>query len=379
MPASKARRMSAPLGGVVCALFATLAVASAQEGAEVPPSNLGEAGYAALVQAAVERHIRPVHEQFAATTDLLATDVAALCTTRDQPSLASARRSFEGAVRGYFALLPVRIGPILEENRQERLAFWPDPRGLGLKQITAVLAARDDAATRPEGLTSKSVAVQGLTALEYLLYGAGAEALATRDEAADFRCAYAVAAAKNVDRMAGEVNAAWAETGSATRLLTEPGPTNPLFQTHREAAGKIVATIANGLETAVDSMIGIPFGGAPDKAKPKIAPFWRSGQSLPAVVAALEGADHLVAILDIKPKLPKADAWMATGIAFELKKSIETARTVTLPIGDAVVDPKSRDAMRYVKVAGDDLKRTIGRDLAAALGLAQGFNASDGD
>ncbi len=84
-------------------------------------------------------------------------------------------------------------------------------------------------------------------------------------------------------------------------------------------------------------------------------------------------------ILDIKPKLPKADTWMATGIAFELKKSIETTRTVTLPIVEAVADRKSRDAMRYVKVAGDDLKRTIGRDLAAALGLEQGFNASDGD
>lgn len=379
MPVSKARRILAPLAGVAGAVLATVVAASAQEGAEVPPSNLGEAGYAAFVQAAVERHIRPVHEQFAATTDLLATDVVALCAARDQAALAAARRSFEGAARGYFALLPVRIGPILEENRQERLAFWPDPRGLGLKQITALLAAHDEAATKPEGLTSKSVAVQGLTALEYLLYGTGAEALATRDAEADFRCAYAAAAARNVDRIAEEVSAAWAEDGPATRLLTEPGPANPLFQNHREAAGKIVATIANGLETAVDSMIGIPFGTAPEKAKPKIAPFWRSGQSLPAVVAALEGADHLVTILDIKPKLPKADAWMATGIAFELKKSIETARTVTLPIGDAVADPKARDAMRYVKVAGDDLKRTIGRDLAAALGLAQGFNASDGD
>ncbi len=129
--------------------------------------------------------------------------------------------------------------------------------------MNAVLAAKDPAATDQTTLSAKSVAVQGLTALEYLLYGDGSDTLTGPDGA--YRCAYAAAAAANVDRIAQELNGAWAEGGPATRLMTEPGAGNPLFQTHHEAAGKLIATIANGLELAADSMVGGPSAPSPTR------------------------------------------------------------------------------------------------------------------
>lgn len=363
----------------LAALLALAAPAVAQEGAPPPVVDLGEDGYAALVATAVDTHVRPAYEQFAATADLLATDVHGLCETRDAAALATARRAFEATARGYFALLPVRIGPILENNRQERLAFWPDPRGLGLKQVQQILARKDASATDPATLAAKSVGVQGLTALEFLIYGADGDALATPGGDGDFRCAYAGAAAANVDRIAREMFEAWGEGGAATTLMTVPGPRNPLFQTHKEAAGKLVGTVAAGLEILADSMVAAPFGPDPERAKPKIAPFWRSGQSLPSVVAALEATEHLMTVSGVTEKLGKEQAWLGNAILFELRKAAENARTVTLPIDRAVADKASRDAMRYVAVAVGDLKRGIGRDLAAGIGLEQGFNANDGD
>ncbi len=224
MSTATAPRAARPLGALIATMILA-APAVALEGAPVPSADLGETGYAALVKAAVDLHIRPAYEQFAGTADLLKTDVAALCKTPGADALATGRRSFEAAARGYFALLPVRVGPILEGNRQERLAFWPDPRGLGLKQVNTVLAAKDPAATDPATLAEKSVAVQGLTALEYLLYGDGSDTLTGPDGA--YRCAYAAAAAANVDRIARELDTAWAEGGAATRLMTEPAPATP--------------------------------------------------------------------------------------------------------------------------------------------------------
>ncbi len=54
-----ARRAVRTAGALVAGLIAAALPAAAQEGAVVPPSDLGEAGYAALVKTAVDLHIRP--------------------------------------------------------------------------------------------------------------------------------------------------------------------------------------------------------------------------------------------------------------------------------------------------------------------------------
>ena len=87
----------------------------------------------------------------------------------------------------------IRFGPITEQNRLERMLFWPDRKGIGLKQVQATLAAKDATAADPAQLPAKSVAMQGLGALEFVLFGTGAEALATAGD--PYRCRYGAAIA----------------------------------------------------------------------------------------------------------------------------------------------------------------------------------------
>jgi predicted lipoprotein len=86
--------------------------------------------------------------------------------------------AFAAAVVAWSNVEILRFGPITENRRFERLFHWPDPKGLGQRQIEAALKSRDEAVTQPDELAGKSVALQGLPALEYLLYGNGAEILA---------------------------------------------------------------------------------------------------------------------------------------------------------------------------------------------------------
>ena len=83
-----------------------------------------------------------------------------------------------------------------KENRLERILFWPDRKSTGLKQVQRALAEKDATATNPAKLKGKSVAMQGLGALEFVLFGTGAEKLAGPGE--DYRCAYGRAIAGNV-------------------------------------------------------------------------------------------------------------------------------------------------------------------------------------
>jgi predicted lipoprotein len=54
--------------------------------------------------------------------------------------------------------------------------------------VQELLAKQDPTATDAATLRGKSVAMQGLQALEFVLYGTGSETLATGD---DYRCRYA--------------------------------------------------------------------------------------------------------------------------------------------------------------------------------------------
>ncbi len=71
------------------------------------------------------------------------------------------------------------------------MLFWPDRKGTGLKQVQAALASKDPTAADAAQLAGKSVAMQGLGALEFVLYGTGSEELATAGES--YRCAYGAA------------------------------------------------------------------------------------------------------------------------------------------------------------------------------------------
>jgi predicted lipoprotein len=69
----------------------------------------------------------------------------------------------------------IRFGPVTEENRLERILFWPDRKGIGLKQVQAAIAGEDATAADPQTLPGKSVAMQGLGALEFVLFGTGSD------------------------------------------------------------------------------------------------------------------------------------------------------------------------------------------------------------
>jgi predicted lipoprotein len=123
-------------------------------------------------------YIRPAVEEFSASTTELAAAMEALCATPGMPALYEARDGFAETVAAWGRLSILRFGPLVAENRFERVFFWPDPRGVTLRQVQELLAEEDANALTVEGLEEKSVALQGLPALEFVLHGGGADTLA---------------------------------------------------------------------------------------------------------------------------------------------------------------------------------------------------------
>ena len=145
----------------------------------------------------------------------------------------------------------IRFGPARDQNRYERLFFWPDPRGRGLQQIQEIIATEDPTATSVETLREKSVAVQGLFALEFVLYGTGSEALVdAANPARSFRCRFGAAIAGAIEKTAEEILADWTKPDGYAALMRDAGPDNPVYRSHGEVVQELIKSAREQLQLA---------------------------------------------------------------------------------------------------------------------------------
>lgn len=352
----------------------------AQEGKAAPP-NAADAKYPLIARAevlanAVEKVIRPAFSTFKTETADLGTAMDGLCATPSADGVTAANAAFAKVVDGYSRIEFYKIGPLVEQNRAERLLFWPDPKGIALKQVQQIIGSQDETATTADGLRGKSVAVQGLGALEFVLYGTGAETLTMAD--GNFRCRYGAAISHAVAGIASDLDLDWqARDGIATHIM-EPREDYTDYRTKIEALEEIVGTLSHGIEAVRDTRL-LPFIGRTGKAAPKQALFWRSNLTMASVRANIEGLETLFSDSRIAQAVAPDHAGLENTTQFEFKNGYRALGLITAPVADALVETKQLAALNYLVIVSQSLGSLFGDTLSAALSLSVGFSSLDGD
>lgn len=330
-----------------------------------------------VITQAVEDVIRPGFAGFAAEVGELESVQADLCAQPSPEALTVVRGQFGAVVRAWSGIEVYRFGPLMTDNRTERILFWPDRKGIALRQVQAILATEDETATDPEVLHGKSVAVQGLGALEFVLFGTGAEALGTEQGA--FRCRYGLAIAALLARTAAEMSSEWADpTGISARLI-RPSESDPDYRDNAEVLQELVGVMAHGLEMIRDQRI-LPFlgrGGA--EPKPKSALFWRSNQTMSSILANFAALRALLEGSDIWEYAPTEQFWIGEQAMAEFDSVAIYGSGVTGSVEAAMADPTQVDRVSDIVISSQVLGKLTGEDLPAALGLSVGFSSLDGD
>ncbi|MEM8855948.1 MAG: imelysin family protein [Pseudomonadota bacterium] len=338
------------------------------------PVGAQERAFAPAVDRLVNTVIVPAYERFAEAASDQHARVDALCAAPSAEALSAAHEGFGDLVAAYAHIEPYRFGPARDENRYERLFFWPDRRGRGLRQVQRILAEEDESATTLATLTQKSVAVQGLVALEFTLFGSGSDSLAAH---AGFRCAYARTVAKAMAAVGADMAQAW--RGSFAQTLAEAGSDNPTYRSHGEVLQDILQAAATQLELAGVQKLSAVVGKAPDDAKPKRAPLWRSNLTLPMVAANVDAVRTLLEagvgdLLD--------DDTLVKSALFELAQ-VDRALAPLMESGEPFLDLAQNEGahrrLAYAAIPLGAAQRLIAERIQGALGLAAGFNALDGD
>ncbi|OHV73119.1 imelysin family protein [Ensifer sp. LCM 4579] len=357
------------------------APAAAQEGEAPLPRVLDEAALPGVMARAVDDFILPGYRALSQSTTALAEASGTLCETPSDATLDAARSAFTDVVGKWSAVEIIRLGPALEQNRFERFLFYPDRKSTGLKQVQAIIAKGDESAADIESLRIKSVAVQGLGALEFVLYGTGSEALSGGE--GDFRCRYGRAIATNLETIAGELLAAWENPDGIQAAWKKPGPDNPLFRDDREAATELLGILVHSVEMVKDQRLRPLYAGTidgrPGRDNPKLAVYWRSGNTMASLSANFRGLQALFNGAGMENLLPADSRSIAGSVNFLLKTLARAADRVDGPIDAALADDKRRATLSFIALNTADLLDRLNRDFGGAIGLGAGFSFADGD
>ena len=378
-PAARRPAPGKGLGTLAAAAFAAAVLLSG------PPPAAAQAGpvFARAVDRAVDRVIAPGYADLASAAGGLAVAMSGLCADPTDGALAAARASFAKVVTAFSRVELLRLGPAREDHRFERLFFWPDRRGRGRRQIEALIAGKDEATLDAAALRKKSVAVQGLLALEYVLAGKGSEGLASGRAA--FRCRQGLAVAGAVDRTVRRIRRGWAGPEGFGAVMRGAGPGNPVYRSHGEAVADLLGAAGEQLRIVERLKLARMLRDGPESARPKAAPFWRSGLARASIAANLDGVLRLLDEAALGTLLPASEAGLAERAASELREARE-ALSVTSGFGPPgaglpalLSDPGAHRRLAAAAARVGTAAALLGEDFPRALGLVPGFNSLDGD
>lgn len=310
------------------------------------------------VPEALDKEILPGFASFTAASAALAEAAQADCAPE------RLRGPWNATFDAWLGVAHLRMGPFEAEGRGLAIAFWPDPKNIGGRQMTALLQAADPALLTPEGTAQLSVAARGLFGLERLLY--------TDAPAANpaYACDLTRALSADLARMAQAMETAW--QGPYGDLLRSPGAAgNATFLTEAEVRQALFTQLLTGLELDAANRIGRPLGSF-NTPRPERAEAIASGRSLHNVATSLAALRALAeALAQGLGPIP------ATEAAFARAETL--AAGLNDPVFAGVANPAGRLKVEILQQAIEATRTAAETELGALLGVSAGFNSADGD
>ncbi len=327
---------------------------------------------------AVDDYVLPAYAALVEATGALAEQSEGFCRKPDEASLAALRQRYHRAMDAWQYVQPVRLGPIEQELRAYRIQFWPDKRQSVNRHLSELLARSDEDALKPRNFARSSVAVQGFSALERLLFETGITAAAfSGAEQARFRCRLTVAITRNLHTVAREVVNGW-ERGEAShrQSIATAARGNAVYTDSDEVSARLFNGLHTQLELMIEQKLRAPLGPSDERARGRLSESWRSGRSLENLARNLDGVRALLQSAFLSRLV---DPPLTRRIQQQLTLCEERLSEIGLPLSQAVADDTQRPRVEALARALTGLKQLVVGKLAPALEIPIGFNSLDGD
>lgn len=327
------------------------------------------------IDLAITEVYRPFHIELARAGEQLQSEVESLCNGYTEINLQTARNQFTEFVYQFARVEYYRVGPMMEDNRKNRLFYWPDKRRVGERQMRTLLNSNDAALLNVEQLSGKSVALQGLPAFERLLYAKSIRELLVQSDAS-VECGVLQAIAGNMYSMVNAMSQGWLDDTGVAGSMSHPESESVLFRSQDEVLRSLVTQIVVGLDLIADQKLE-PLTNSPDSVV-RGAPLWKSQQLVPMLAGNLESVRALLLDTGLAGR---------TGLDAELSFEFRTIATLLqrlqqLPTLRTPGNQLTLDAFSLFRSLGavvKGIRYTVNDRFMASLGVSAGFNSEDGD
>lgn len=332
-----------------------------------------------LVTGLITNVIRPGFADLEQSANAMSEQVQIFCETPTSAGYSQVREAFDELVASWGRVEFIRLGPLSAENRLERMLFWPDRRGRGLKQVRDIIRLSEKSALEPTLFTQKSVAVQGLLALEYTLFSDGAEAELNATDS--YRCAYAMTISGAVLQLAGELNRLWQAEGetSISHIWLNPSPKNALFRDETEQFSAVLGILEDGFEIVSHQRLEPILKDDMASARPKSALFWRSENTIPSLKANFDGFGTVLKSMGLERQVEGDDRRTISSLTFELGNAMRAISNLDEPPLIIVSEQESYDRLNYARLVVDSMLVITRDQFKPIFGLSSGFSSLDGD
>ncbi len=289
----------------------------------------------------------------------------AACRQGSEPPIDDLRQAFHQVSDNWADVFHWNIGPITHFLRRDRFYHWPERRNSIGKSLSRLMASKDPSKLQVERFKKASVAVQGLPALERILFEKS-------DVLQDpWACQIGQAIALNLAAISNEVLSAWRQDVAAP---LQAGTANPdFFEEPIDFLNRVFNELTTGYAIIVDQKILPVMGSELTKAKPNLIENRRSQRffrNLNHNVQALFSTQRLLnSYLSTETAAKLDTAFQASERALKDMNTFENL--IRTPEGRT----KIQDFVASLKVAQDLTTKAY----ADELGLTVGFNSLDGD
>jgi predicted lipoprotein len=319
----------------------------------------------------IDKFAIPAYEALQKSSVQLVKSSTDFCSNADEKSFEILRRSFHQTMDTWQSAQILRSGPAMKSMHFYRLEMWPDRSNAASKHLRKLLKEANPDSLKPEKFARASTAVQGLSALERLIYAKDVKTTDFQTEGkANFKCHLVQAISQNILSISNMLLKSWLQ--DYREVMSKPSKDNDFFETDKAVAAQFLNDLNTEIQVIVSQKFKRPING--ELFRLTKAESWRSQRSLRNITLNLSTSKRLYEIgfssrVTDKELLEKQRDLFANAI--DLGKDLE------LPL-QVAYDKHNKKLQQWISVIGL-LKSSINSELPKAIDIPLGFNSLDGD
>ncbi len=310
------------------------------------------------------------HNRLLQEAKALKSAVASYCHSQQQDALAAAQNQWRNLMQQWMQVVVLQFGPLMEEDRRLRIQAWPMRPGLMEKQVRRLLKHADSVTLGT--IKEASVVVQGLPALEYLLF--------EKSSPISQVCPVTLAIADHLIEQTGILQKAW--TGDFLAEFTESADPAGIENNVDEFLNGLVTALQQISRRKLKDPLQLNLNNKEGKLKELESFYSRNSlTNIRSNVAALDlylnGGDGYG--LDDYQQAVDPEGVTAHLINDQLREIQTSLNGFTQPLESAIGNQKQRRELRKLHQQLVELQFQLESQLFKQLGITRDFNSEDGD